>query len=60
MTRKTAWGLKVRTKFNRDLRHLERLHKEGRQVAEQWLAGWRALGKDFDAYPEDARYSQPE
>jgi NTE family protein len=59
MTRQTAWGLKLTTKFNRDPSHLERLHDEGRHVAEQWLAGWRARGKDFDAFPEDARYSQP-
>ena len=60
MTRQTAWGLKVTTKYNRDPRHLEKLHNEGRQIAERWLAGWRAGGKDFDTYPEDARYSEKE
>jgi NTE family protein len=60
MTRQTAWTLKVTTKFNRDPGHLRKLHQEGRQVAEQWLAGWRSRGKDFDAYPEDARYSRAE
>jgi hypothetical protein len=46
------------SKFDRDPHHLQKLHNEGREVAEQWLAGWRARGKDFDSYPNDARYPE--
>jgi NTE family protein len=27
-------------------------------VAQQWLADWRALGADFNRYPNDARYPE--
>lgn len=56
MKRDTAWGLRRTSKFDRSPQHLERLHKEGREVAAQWLEGWRARGPEFDAYPNDARY----
>ena len=56
MTRETAWGLSRTSKFDRDPQHLERLRIEGRDVAERWLTDWRTLGRDFDAYPYDARY----
>ncbi|MGF1615478.1 MAG: hypothetical protein ACFCVA_16660 [Gammaproteobacteria bacterium] len=60
MKRDTAWGMRRTSKFDRDTQHLEKLHDEGREVAEQWLAGWRARGKDFDSYPNDARYPEGE
>ncbi|MGC1954314.1 MAG: patatin-like phospholipase family protein [Gammaproteobacteria bacterium] len=60
MKRDTAWGMRRTSKFDRDPQHLEKLHNEGREVAEQWLTGWRARGKDFDSYPNDARYSKGE
>jgi NTE family protein len=56
MTRATAWGLKYTSKFDRSPDHLNKLHDEGRAVAAQWLADWRALGGDFAFYPDDARY----
>ncbi len=58
MTRDTAWGLSRTSKFDRDPKHLERLRVEGQEVAERWLANWRAKGQDFDAYPYDARYPE--
>jgi len=58
MTRDTAWGLKYTSKFDRDPAHLNRLHDEGRMVAEQWLDGWRSQGTAFDSYPNDARYPE--
>jgi NTE family protein len=60
MTRETAWGLSRTSKFDRNPVHLDRLHTEGRKVAEGWLAQWRARGGDFDTYPNDARYPEPE
>ncbi len=59
MTRDTAWGLKHTSKFNRSPDYFATLREEGRQVAEQWLADWRRLGKDFPHYPYDARYPEP-
>ncbi len=58
MNRETAWGLSKTSKFDRNPQHLEKLRVEGSQVAEQWLNDWRARGKDFDSYPEDARYPE--
>lgn len=60
MNRDTAWGLRRTSKFDRDPQHLEKLHNEGREVAKQWLTGWRVQGKDFDSYPNDARYPERE
>ena len=57
MTRDTAWGLQRSSKFHRSSQHLEKLRIEGREVAAKWLEGWRARGKDFDSYPDDARYA---
>ncbi|MGF1578089.1 MAG: patatin-like phospholipase family protein [Gemmataceae bacterium] len=57
MRRETAWGLHVSTKLNRSRNQMDQLHAEGKEVAEQWLAGWRTQGDDFDCYPNDARYS---
>jgi NTE family protein len=59
MTRDTAWSLKHSSKFDRSRTHLAALHDEGQSIAEQWLADWRALGKDFASYPDDARYPEP-
>ena len=56
MKRETAWSLSRTSKFDRNPQHFERLRLEGQEVADQWLADWRARGKDFDAYPNDARY----
>lgn len=56
MTRETAWGLRRTSKFDRNRDHLRKLWSEGRAVAEQWLERWRSLGKDFERYPDDARY----
>ena len=56
MRRETAWGLHRASKFDRSQEHMQRLHDEGREVGEQWLADWRTGGKDFDSYPDDARY----
>jgi len=36
-----------------------RLREEGQAVAKEWLADWRARGKDFASYPNDARYPEP-
>ena len=59
MTRDTAWGLRHTSKFDRSPSHFARLREEGRTIAEQWLTDWRALGKDFASYPDDARYPEP-
>lgn len=58
MTRETAWGLKHTSKFDRSPAHFARLREEGERVAERWLADWRALGNDFERYPNDARYPE--
>jgi NTE family protein len=58
MTRATAWGLKYTSKFDRSPDHLNKLRDEGRAVAAQWLADWRAVGGDFASYPDDARYPE--
>jgi NTE family protein len=58
MTRETARRLRHTSKFDRSPGHLEMLRNEGRQVADQWLRDWRSLGRDFAAYPNDARYPE--
>jgi NTE family protein len=58
MTRDTAWGLKHTSKFDCSLAHFAKLREEGQAVAQQWLADWRTLGKDFVRYPNDARYPE--
>lgn len=58
MLRETAWGLRHTSKFDRSPGHFTRLREEGKMVAEQWLTDWRALGKDFVSYPDDARYPE--
>jgi NTE family protein len=58
MTSETAWGLKHTSKFDRSPAHFARLREEGQMVAQQWLADWRALGADFNRYPNDARYPE--
>ena len=59
MTRDTVWGMKYTTKFDRSTAHLNSLHDEGREIAAQWLAEWRAHGSDFACYPNDARFDEP-
>ncbi|MFO1157188.1 MAG: Patatin, partial [Rhodospirillales bacterium] len=59
MTRDTVWSMRHTSKFDRDQGHLEALRDEGREVAERWLADWRAEGEAFIAYPYDARYPEP-
>lgn len=56
MTSATSWGLHVSTKLNRSWSQMEALYREGRDVAQQWLADWRTQGESFDSYPNDARY----
>lgn len=56
MRPETAYGLRYATKLDRSRQHLDRLAKEGREVAREWLAGWRAQGDRFPKYPADARY----
>ncbi len=58
MSRETAWGLRHTSKFDRSPEHYAKLRDEGQRVAEQWLTDWRALGKDFSSYPDDARYPE--
>ena len=60
MKRETAWGLRLTSKFDRSPQHLEKLRIEGSEVARQWLKDWRARGKDFESYPNDARYPEAE
>ena len=56
MTRETARRLRLTSKFDRSPGHLAALRHEGETVARQWLQDWRTLGRDFAAYPNDARY----
>jgi NTE family protein len=58
MKRETAWGLHASTKLDRSRHHMEALCQEGKEVAEQWLTGWRTRGEHFDSYPNDARYPE--
>ncbi len=59
MTRETARRLRHTSKFDRSPGHLEALRDEGREVVQRWLRDWRALGRDFGSYPNDARYAEP-
>lgn len=56
MRRETAWTMHVSTKLDRSRRQMDALYAEGREVAAEWLRGWRELGSEFDCYPNDARY----
>ena len=58
MRPESAWGLHSSTKLDRDRKHMEHLHDEGRAVTKEWLAGWRMNGNNFAAYPDDARYPE--
>ncbi len=58
MTRETAWELCHTSKLDRSPAHLERLHKEGQDVARRWLRDWLSLGNEFATYPDDARYPE--
>jgi NTE family protein len=59
MSRPTAWNLGHTSKLDRSPGHLARLREEGEEIAQRWLAEWRALGADFASYPDDARYFEP-
>lgn len=58
MRQESAWELHSSTKLDRGRQHMEALHDEGREVAKEWLAGWRTEGEDFPCYPDDARYPE--
>jgi NTE family protein len=58
MTYATAQRLRLASKFDRSASHFALLRDEGQAVAQRWLRNWRALGKDFATYPNDARYPE--
>ena len=58
MTCETARRLRSTSKFDRSPSHITMLREEGEAVAGQWLRDWRALGRDFAAYPDDACYAE--
>ncbi len=58
MRPESAWGLHSATKLDRDRRHMEDLHDEGRLVAKEWLEDWRQHGREYATYPDDARYPE--
>jgi len=58
MTPETARRLRVTSKLDRSPAHLAALREEGQAVAARWLRDWRALGRDFEAYPHDVRYPE--
>ena len=58
MTEETARRLCLTSKFDRSPGHIAMLRDEGQTVAAEWLRSWRALGRDFAAYPDDARYAE--
>jgi NTE family protein len=53
MRRQTAAELLYSSKFNRSRDFMDRLCKEGHEVAKEWLGLWPDVG----CYPEDAAYS---
>jgi NTE family protein len=56
MTCETTQRLRLPSKFDRDPTHLAELRDEGQLVTRQWLRDWQEQGRDFAAYPDDARY----
>jgi NTE family protein len=52
MTRRTAAKLRYSSKFNRSRDFMDRLRREGRTVARDWLRLWPNVG----SYPDDAAY----
>jgi NTE family protein len=55
MRKETVDELQFSSKFDRSFDFMDRLRREGREVAEEWLADWPNVGR----YPEDAGYSPP-
>jgi hypothetical protein len=52
MRQETAAELRTSSKFDRSRGFIDRLRKEGQEVARDWLARWSDVG----CYPEDAAY----
>ncbi|HEX5845876.1 MAG TPA: patatin-like phospholipase family protein [Rhodoplanes sp.] len=52
MKEETAAALRTSSKFDRSRAFIDRLRKEGHEVAQDWLARWPAVGH----YPDDAAY----
>jgi len=52
MTEPTVMELRTSSKFDRSRGFIDRLRKEGRAVAQDWLARWPDVG----CYPDDAAY----
>jgi hypothetical protein len=52
MTRATANQLSYSSKFDRSRAFMDKMRREGRKVAREWLDRW----KDVPEYPEDAAY----
>ncbi|MGZ8300124.1 MAG: patatin-like phospholipase family protein [Rhodoplanes sp.] len=52
MKEETAAALRTSSKFDRSRGFIDRLRKEGHEVAQDWLARWPAVGH----YPDDAAY----
>ncbi|MGZ9020175.1 MAG: patatin-like phospholipase family protein [Rhodoplanes sp.] len=52
MKEETAAALRTSSKFDRSRAFIDRLRKEGHEVAQDWLARWPEVGH----YPDDAAY----
>ncbi len=52
MKEETAAALRTSSKFDRSRGFIDRLRKEGHEVAQDWLARWPEVGH----YPDDAAY----
>jgi len=52
MTQQTAAELRTSSKFDRSRAFIDRLRREGHEVARDWLNGWPDVGR----YPDDAAY----
>ncbi|MGZ8402206.1 MAG: patatin-like phospholipase family protein [Rhodoplanes sp.] len=52
MKEETAAALRTSSKFDRSRAFIDRLRKEGHEVAQDWLARWPAVSH----YPDDAAY----
>lgn len=52
MTQTTADQLSYSSKFNRSRTFMDKMRKEGREVARAWLDRWKNVGE----YPQDAGY----
>lgn len=52
MRQETAAELRTSSKFDRSRGFIDRLRREGQEVARDWLARWPDVG----CYPDDAAY----